>query len=53
MGVNNMFQNKMKISNSKPSSKPSANKVIIVKFEEVDFFTAFVVGVPGKISVVL
>ena len=48
MGVANVVQHKMEISDSKPTSKPSANKVRIVRIEEVDFCTEFVVGVPGN-----
>ena len=33
MGVTNVFQNKMEISNSKTTSKPSDNKVRIVRIE--------------------
>ena len=41
-----MVQLKMDISESKPTSNPSAKKVRIVRIDEVDFCTAFVVGVP-------
>ena len=47
MGVTNMVQHKMEISDSKPSYNPSANKVRIFRIEEV-FFTTFVGGVPGN-----
>ena len=45
MGVTNMGQHNMGISDSKPTSKPSSNKVRIVRIEEVDSFNAFVGGV--------
>ena len=48
IGVTNLVQHKMKISDSKPTSNPSSNKVIILRIEEVDFCTAFVGGVPGN-----
>ena len=48
MGVTNVGQNKMEISNSNPTSKPSSNKVRIVRIEEVDFCTEFVGGVTGN-----
>ena len=48
MGVANMVQNKMDISDFKPSSKPSDNKVRILRVKEVDFCTAFVGEVPGN-----
>ena len=48
MGVTNVGQHKMEISNSKPTSKPSSNKLRIVRIEEVDFCNAFVGGVPGN-----
>ena len=48
MGVTNVVQHKMEISNSKPTSKPSSNKVRIVSIEEVYFCTSFVWGVPGN-----
>ena len=37
MEVIPMDQNNMEISESKPTSKPSSNKVIIVRIEEVEF----------------
>ena len=43
-----MVQHKIEISESKPSSKPSPNKVRIYRIEEVYFCTAFVGGVPGN-----
>ena len=53
MGATTVVQHKMDISESKPTSKTSSNKVIIVRIEEVDFCTTFVGGVPGnKICVV-
>ena len=48
MGVTTVGHQKMEIYDSKPTSKPSSNKVIIVKIEEVDFCTAFVREVPGN-----
>ena len=47
MGVTTVVQNKMEISDSKPTAKTSSNKVRIVSIEEVYFCTAFVGGVPG------
>ena len=46
MGVTTVGQHKMYISYSKPNSKPSSNKVRIFRIEEVDFYSAFVGGVP-------
>ena len=46
MGVTNMFQHKIDISDSKPTSNPYAKNVRIFSIEEVDFCTAFVGGVP-------
>ena len=46
MGVTNVGQHKMEIYDSKPNSKPSSNKVRIVRIEEVEFYTAFVGGLP-------
>ena len=43
-----MVHHKMEISYSKPTPKPSANKVRIVSIEEVDFCTLFVGGAPVK-----
>ena len=43
-----MVQYKMEISDSKPISKPSSNKVRIFRIEEIDFCAAFVGGVPGN-----
>ena len=48
MGVTSLFQHKMEISNPKPTSKYSANKVRIFRIEEVDFCNAFLGGLPGK-----
>ena len=48
MGVTTVGQDKMEISDSKPTSRPSSNKVVIVRIEEVDFCAAFVGGVPGN-----
>ena len=48
MGVTTVGQHKIEISDSKPTSYPSSNKVIIVSIEEVEFCTAFVGGVPGN-----
>ena len=48
MGVTNMFQHKIDISNFKPNSKPWANKVRIFRIEGVYFFTAFVGGFTGN-----
>ena len=48
MGVTNVVQHKVEISESKPTSKPLSNKVRIFSTEEVDFCTAFVGGVPGN-----
>ena len=45
MGVTTMVQNKMEISDSKPTSKPSSKKLRIVRIEEVEFCTEFVGGV--------
>ena len=47
-----MVQHKVEISDSKPTSKTSTNKVRIVRVEDVDCCTEFVGGVLGKISVV-
>ena len=38
----------MEISDSKPNSRPSPNKVKIVSIKEVEFCTTFVGGVPGN-----
>ena len=46
MGVITVDQHKMEISDSKPTSKPSYNKVRIVRIQEVDFCTDFVGWVP-------
>ena len=46
MGVTNVGQHNMEISDSKPTSKTLSKKVIIVRIEEVDFCTAFMRGVP-------
>ena len=46
MGFTNVAQKEMEIYDSKPTPKPSDNKVRIVWIEEVEFCTAFVVGVP-------
>ena len=46
MGVTTAGQHKMEISDSKPTSKPSSNKVRIIRIEEVEFCTAFVGGIP-------
>ena len=48
MGATNLFQYKMEVSESKTTSKPSSNKIMIVRVEEVDFCTAFVGGVLGN-----
>ena len=48
MGVTTVGQHYMEISDPKPTSNPSSNKVIIVRIEEVDLCTAFVVGVTGN-----
>ena len=48
MGVTNVVQHKMEISDFKPTSKTSANKVMILWIEDDDFCTAFVGGVPGN-----
>ena len=48
MGATTMVQHKMDISDSKPTSKTSDNKVRIIRIEEVDFFTLFVGGVLGN-----
>ena len=48
MGVITVGQHLMEISDSKPTYKPSYNKVIIVSIEEEDFCTIFVGGVPGN-----
>ena len=48
MGITTVGQHKMQISYSKPTSKPSSNKVIIVRIKEVDFCTAFLGGVTGN-----
>ena len=48
MGVTTVGHHNMEISYSKPTSKPSSNKVRIFRIEEVDFCTAFVIGVPGN-----
>ena len=49
MGVTNLVQHKMEISDSNPKSKPSAKTVRIFSIEEVYFCTAFVGGVLEKI----
>ena len=38
----------METSEFKPASKPSANKIRMVRIEEVEFCIAFLGGVPGK-----
>ena len=48
MSFTKLVHNKMEISDFKPTSKPSSNKVRIVSIEEVEFCTAFVGGVSGK-----
>ena len=48
MGVTTVGQNKMEISDYKPTSNTLSNKVIIVRIEEVDFCTAFVGEVHGN-----
>ena len=48
MVITTMGQHKMEISDSKPTSKPSSNKVRIVSIEEVGFCNVFVGGVPGN-----
>ena len=48
MNITNLVQHKMDISDSNPTSKPSANKVRIVMIEELNFCTAFVGRVPGN-----
>ena len=48
MGVTNVVQHKMEISDSNPTSNPSYNKVRIISIEEVDFCTDFVGGVLGN-----
>ena len=48
MGVTNVVQHKMEISDFKPTSKTSANKVMILWIEDDDFCTAFVGGVSGN-----
>ena len=48
MGATNLFQHKIEVSESKTTSKPSSNKIMIVRVEEVDFCTDFVGGVPGN-----
>ena len=47
-GITTVVQHKLEISDSKPISKPSSNKVKFVRIEEIDFCTAFVGGVPGN-----
>ena len=37
MGVTTVGHQKMEIYDSKPTSKPSSNKVIILRIEELDF----------------
>ena len=48
MGVTTVGQHKMEISDSKPTSKSSSNKVRIFRIEEVESCTAFVGGVAGN-----
>ena len=48
MGVTTVGHHKMEIYDSKPTSKPSYNKVRIFRIEEVEFCTDFVGGVTGK-----
>ena len=43
-----MVQNKIEVSDYKPTSKPSSNKVKIVRVEKVDFCAEFVGEVPGN-----
>ena len=51
MGDTTVVQTKMEVSDSKPTPKPSSNKVRIVRVEEVEFCMVFVGGVPeNKIS---
>ena len=38
MGVTTVGQHYMEISDPKPTSNPSSNKVIIVRIEEVDLW---------------
>ena len=46
MGATTLVQHNMKLSDYKPTSNPSSNKVRIVRVEEVEFCTPFVEGVP-------
>ena len=48
MGDTTLVQHKMEVSDSKPTSKTSSNKVTIVSVGEVEFCTAFVVRVLGN-----
>ena len=48
MGVTNVGHHKTKITDSKPTSNTSSNKVRIIRIEEVEFCTAFVRGGPGN-----
>ena len=48
MGAITVGHHKIQISDSKPTSKPSSNKVRMVRIEEVEFCTDFVGGVPGN-----
>ena len=48
MGVTAVGKHKMEISDSKPNSKPSSNKFITFRIEEIDFCTSFVGGLPGN-----
>ena len=48
MDVTNVGQHNMEIYKSNPNSKPSSNKVRIVRIEEVEFYTDFVGGLTGN-----
>ena len=48
MGATTLVQYNMEVSESKPNSKNSSNKVMIVWVEEVDFCIAVVGEVPGN-----
>ena len=48
MGVTSVVQHKMEISDSKPTSTTSSNKVRIFRIEKVNFCTTFLGGVPGN-----
>ena len=48
MEATTLVHHKKEVSESKPTSNTSSDKVSIVRVEEVEFCTTFVVEVPGN-----